>query len=166
LETELIPCCRRYGIDVYIFNPLAGGFLSGKYKAGAAPAEGRFSDKLSSQGKMYRDRYFKSSLFDKLDDLKRIADQHGLTMVEIALRWCVHHSALNVNVGGGDGIITGFSSLAQLETNLTDLQKGPLPTEVVDALDSAWGQSQADSNNFWHGKLEYGYDTTKVLFGA
>jgi aflatoxin B1 aldehyde reductase len=154
LETELISCCRRYGIDVC------------KYKPGATPAEGRFSDKLSSQGKMYRDHNFKSSLFDKLDDLKSIADKHGLTMVEIALRWCVHHSALNVNVGGGDGIITGFSSFAQLETNLTDLQKGPLPAEVVDALDSAWGQSQADSNSFWHGKLEYGYDTTKVLFGA
>jgi aflatoxin B1 aldehyde reductase len=166
LETELIPCCRRYGIDIYIFNPLAGGFLSGKYKAGEAPAEGRFSDQLSGQGKMYRNRYFKSGLFDALDDLKRIADAHGLSMVEIALRWCVHHSALNVNVGGGDGIITGFSSLTQLEANLNDLQKGPLPAELVDALDRAWVHVRGESDNFWHGKLEYGYDTTQVLFGV
>ncbi|RAH49603.1 Aldo/keto reductase, partial [Aspergillus brunneoviolaceus CBS 621.78] len=44
IEDELIPCCRRWGIDVVVFNPLAGGFLSGKYKTTEHPADGRFSN--------------------------------------------------------------------------------------------------------------------------
>jgi aryl-alcohol dehydrogenase-like predicted oxidoreductase len=54
-EIELIHCYRRYEIEIHNFTPLAKSFLSGKYTASAAPAEGRFSDNLSSQGKMSRD---------------------------------------------------------------------------------------------------------------
>jgi aflatoxin B1 aldehyde reductase len=60
-------------------------------------------------------------------------------MVETALRWCVHHSALKmVDKGGNDGIITGVSSYDQLVSNLKDMEKGPLPEDVVKALDKAW----------------------------
>ena len=53
-------------------------------------------------------------------------------MIETALRWCVHHSALRLaNKGGNDGIITGVSSFAQLESNLKDCEKGPLPRDGV-----------------------------------
>ena len=49
LEQELIPACHRYGIDVVIYNPLAGGLFSGKIKSAETPNEGRFSD-TASQG--------------------------------------------------------------------------------------------------------------------
>lgn len=77
----------------------------------------------------------------------------------------MHHSALNVKDDGGDGIIIGVSSKAQLESNLKDLEKGPLDKEVVDVLDEAWGISKAQSPPYWHGELKYGYDTQKALFG-
>lgn len=49
----------------------------------------------------------------------------------------MHHSVLRIK-GGNDGIIIGVSSLDQLNSNLTDLEKGPLPQEVVEKLDEAW----------------------------
>lgn len=56
LETELIVACRRYGLDVVVYNPIAGGLFSGKIKSkDMTPAEGRFSDTAAS-GKMYRGR--------------------------------------------------------------------------------------------------------------
>lgn len=56
LETELIVACRRYGLDVVVYNPIAGGLFSGKIKSkDMTPAEGRFSDTATS-GKMYRGR--------------------------------------------------------------------------------------------------------------
>ncbi|BCS18608.1 aldo/keto reductase family protein [Aspergillus puulaauensis] len=158
IEDELIPACRRYGIDIVIFNPLAGGFLSGKYKSTDVPAEGRFSNNHQLQGKMYRDRYFKSSIFQALQTLEPVAHQHGLSMVEVALRWCVHHSALKL-LNGTDGVIVGFSSVDQLKGNLDDLDKGPLPGDVVEALDQAWHVVKADAAKFWHGDLVYAYDT-------
>ena len=77
---------------------------------------------------MYRDRYFKDATFQALQIAEKAAQEHKLTLVEIALRWCIHHSELKTRVkGGNDGVIIGVSSLKQLESNLADVDKGPLP---------------------------------------
>ena len=95
------------------------------------------SDAVGRMGEMYRKRYFKDSTFDALKIIEPVVEKHGLTMVETALRWVVNHSALNVK-DGNDGVIIGVSSLAQLDQNLKDCEKGPLPEEVLQALDKAW----------------------------
>ena len=84
-------------------------------------------------------------------------------MLEIAFRWLVHHSSLNIKDGGNDGIIIGVSSQAQLEQNLKDLQKGPLPESIVKALDEAWLIAKPTTANYWHGDLKYTYDTQDAL---
>jgi aflatoxin B1 aldehyde reductase len=164
IEQELIPACRRYGLEVVIYNPLAGGLFSGKYKTKDIPAEGRYSDAVGRMGEMYRKRYFKDSTFEALKIIEPVVEKHGLTMIETALRWCVHHSALNIK-DGNDGIIIGVSSLGQLESNLKDVEKDPLPEEVVQALDKAWLVTKVDTPNYWHLDLKYTYDTRKALFG-
>ena len=146
-----------------VYNPLAGGLFSGKIKSAEIPSEGRYSDKAQS-GAMYRKRYFKDATFDALKLIEGVAEKHNLTLLEIALRWCVHHSALNVKDNGGDGIIIGVSSQSQLESNLKDLEKGPLPDEVVKALDEAWMITKATTPNYWHLDLKYTYDTRAALF--
>jgi aflatoxin B1 aldehyde reductase len=54
----------------------------------------------------------------------------------------------------------------QLDQNLKDIEAGPLPEEVVQALDKAWNISKVDQPNYWHLDLKYTYDTRKALFGA
>lgn len=95
-----------------------------------------------------------------------MVEKYKLSLVETALRWVHHHSALNVKEGGRDGIILGVSSFAQLESNLRDIEMGPLPEEVVDALDQAWLITKATAPNYWHLDLEYTYDTQEALFGS
>ncbi|XP_044715060.1 aldo/keto reductase family domain-containing protein [Hirsutella rhossiliensis] len=165
IETELFTACRRYGLDIVAYNPLAGGLFSGKIKShDMVPESGRFSDTSSGQGGMYRKRYFRESTFKAIQLAEGAVEKHSLTMIEAALRWVVHHSELKIN-DGNDGILIGVSSVAQLDDNLTYLEKGPLPEEVVKALDEAWQISRADSPNYWHGDLDYGYDTIQALFG-
>lgn len=164
LEQEVIPACRRYGLEVVVYNPLAGGILSGKYKATDLPTEGRFSDVNQLLGASYRKRYFRDSTFEALSIIEPVAEAHGLTLVEIALRWLVHHSALNV-INGQDGIVIGVSSMQQLEQNLEGCEKGPLPEEVTNALDRAWLVAKAETPNYWQLDLEYTYNTTLTLFG-
>lgn len=147
-----------------VYNPLAGGLFSGKYKTKDIPAEGRYSDKSSKMGTLYRQRYFKDATFDALRLIEPVAEKHGLTMPEIAFRWIRHHSALNMKDNGRDGIIIGVSSLAQLENNLKDIQKGPLPQEVVDVVDQAWLIAKPTAPNYWHLELKYTYDTQAALF--
>ena len=146
-----------------IYNPLAGGLFSGKIKSGEIPQEGRFSNR-SISGDRYRKRYFKDATFDALRLIEPLAQKHNLTMVEIALRWCTHHSALKIQQGGRDGVVIGVSSLGQIETNLKDLEKGPLPDDVLQALDEAWLIAKPTTPNYWHLDLEYKYDTQTALF--
>lgn len=165
LEAELIPACRRYGLDVVVYNPIAGGLFSGKIKsADMVPADGRFSNTAAS-GKMYRGRYFRQNTFDALRLVEDAVAHEDLSMIEAALRWTVHHSALRMVDGGKDGVIIGVSSQEQLDENLTHLEKGPLPAELAKKLDQAWAITKADAPNYWHFDLSYSYDTVEALFG-
>jgi aflatoxin B1 aldehyde reductase len=164
IEPELIPACRRYGLDIVIYNPLAGGFFSGKYKSADIPSEGRYSDASGALGAQYRKRYFRDVNFEALSIVEPVAAKHNLSLVEIALRWLAHHSALDIQ-NGKDGIIVGVSSLEQLKGNLSALEKGPLPEDVINALDEAWRICKLDASPYWYFDLVYSYDTTKVLFG-
>lgn len=148
LEEELVPCCRHYGIDIFVYNPLAGGILSGRYSCLEVPDEGRFSDaKGNSSGKMYRERYFNRTYLDAIKNLTPVIEKHGSTLVETAFRWLVHHSKLRSF--DGDAIIIGASSVEQLDSNLKALQKGPLPEEVVQALDAAWCSTRGVAKTYW-----------------
>jgi len=163
IEAELIPACRRYGLDLVVYNPLAGGLFSGKIKsADFVPAGNRYSAGSSFE-KLYRGRYFRDSTFRALQLIEGAVAKHGLSMIETALRWTVHHSALKIT-DGNDGIIIGVSTMEQLQNNLDNVEKGPLPEDLVKTLDEAWAITKADTPNYWHLKLEYPYNTHEALF--
>ncbi|QRW14588.1 aldo/keto reductase family protein [Ceratobasidium sp. AG-Ba] len=145
IEPELVPCLRKFGLRLIIYNPLAGGFFAGKVAAQTSlPDAGRFTGD-SAMAKMYRARYVRSNYFDAVESLKPIAAAHGLRLTEIALRWCQHHSVLTPE----DGIIVGASSAAQLEQNCADSTKGPLPEDILSALDAAWEKVGPECPPYW-----------------
>lgn len=85
-----------------------------------------------------------------LSIVEEATKKHGLTMLETALRWTIHHSALNTRAkGGNDGVVMGVSNFGQLEGNLRDFEKGPLPEEVVAALEKAWVVAKSTAPSYW-----------------
>jgi len=149
VEAELIPCLRHYGIGLYAFQPLAGGFLTSKYQRDQKQYEaGSRFDPSQSQGKLHHSRYMNDRSFDALEILRPVAKRHGLTEAECGLRWLAHHSALKEELH--DAIIIGASSTAQLEQNLVDLEKGPLPEEIVQALNDGWSHHISGTYKYWH----------------
>src|SRR5205814_5832020 len=69
IEAELLPLCRDQGLGVIAYNPLAGGFLSGKYSSVGQPVPGtRFS--LGKTGELYRDRYWHQAQLEAVERLK------------------------------------------------------------------------------------------------
>jgi len=149
VETELLPCLRKFGISFYEFNPLAGGFFTGRYTSlDDAPEQGSRFDPNKTQGKSYRNRYWKEPYFKALSSIKTVAEKHSLTLTEVALRWISHHSLLKRE--HGDAVLIGASSLKHIEENLVDLEKGPLPEEVVKALDEAWFEVQPYASRYFH----------------
>nr|GAT43947.1 predicted protein [Mycena chlorophos] len=137
VEPELFPCLRKFGISFYEFNPLAGGFFTDRYSALTdAPEAGSRFDPEKVQGQNYRNRYWNEAYFNALSAIRPVVEKHNLTMAEVALRWLSHHSLMSRE--HGDSVLIGASSLAHIEQNLIDLEKGPLPEDVLGVLDEAW----------------------------
>jgi aflatoxin B1 aldehyde reductase len=149
IEDELFPCLHHYSIALYAFQPLAGGFLTGRYTRDQDSFEpGSRFDPNKPQGQLHRGRYWNEEYFDGLDIIKATADKHGLSLAEVALRWIEHHSMMKREKG--DAIIIGASSLRHLEENLADLEKGPLPEDVLEALEKAWAKTRGAAPRYWH----------------
>lgn len=150
VEPELFPCLRHYGIAFYEFNPLGGGFLTDRYQRVDAwtDEEGSRFDPSRRQGENYRKRYWNQAYFDALDVIRPVAHKLGISTAEAALRWVSHHGVLKKE--HGDAIIIGASSPQQLEENLTNLEKGPLSDEMVEAFDKGWEIVKGVCKPYYH----------------
>jgi aflatoxin B1 aldehyde reductase len=138
VEPELFPCLRHYGIAFYEFSPLAGGMLTDRYQRDTTEHEAgsRFDPNSMKGANYFRRQYWNDAYFDALDVIRPVAKKLGMTTAEAASRWASHHSMMKKEYG--DAVITGASSATQLEENLANLEKDPLPEEMVKAFDDAW----------------------------
>lgn len=128
IEDEYLPMCRELGVATLVYNPLAGGLLTGKQSRQAPVAGSRFDN-----NKMYLDRYWHEADFAAVEQLREVAAGAGRSLISLALNWVLHHTAAT-------GMILGASRVDQLKENLRVLDDGPLSAETVAACDQVWKQ--------------------------
>ena len=126
LETEYAEAADRFAWATIVYNPLAGGLLTGKHRFGRPPGSGQRFARDN-----YRRRYWHEEMFQAIDDLRDIAADAGLTLVELALRWLSDRPVTS-------GILLGASSLGQLEENLAALDGPPLDASTRVRCDEVW----------------------------
>jgi aryl-alcohol dehydrogenase-like predicted oxidoreductase len=126
IEQEYAAMCKRFGVSILVYNPLAGGLLTGKQHRERPLAGTRFDS-----NQLYLDRYWHPGYFEAVDALRAIANRGGRSLIGLALNWLQHHTAT-------DCVILGASNLEQLEQNLRAWEGGPLPDEAVRACDEVW----------------------------
>jgi aryl-alcohol dehydrogenase (NADP+) len=97
-ERELLPLCTEENIAVIPYNPLAGGFLSGKHQAGAPTEGGRFT--LGSAAGRYQERYWNDRMFKTIDELRPIAEAAGVSMATMAVQWVLANPAITSPIVG------------------------------------------------------------------
>lgn len=85
-------------------------------------------------GKLYNAWYRKPRTEAAADRVREVAAKHGISGHAASLRWTAHHGALSAE--HGDAIVIGASSIAQLNENLDIFEQGPLPQDVVDAVNA------------------------------
>jgi aryl-alcohol dehydrogenase-like predicted oxidoreductase len=107
-ETELIPFCAENGISQIVWSPLAQGVLTGKYKPGQAPPEG--SRATNDAMNYFMDRAKDDRVLERVQGLRPIADELGITMAQLALAWVLREP----NVASA---IVGASRPQQVEDN-------------------------------------------------
>lgn len=105
LEYELLPLCREEGLGVLPWSPLAGGFLTGKYRR----------DEEAPKGSRRKEFDFppieKKTAYDAVDVMEEIAEKKGASIPQIALSWLLHKQ-------GVTSVIIGAKKMSQLEDNL------------------------------------------------
>ncbi len=121
IEWEIVPQAKSAGMGIMAWGPLAGGFLTGKYKKGSTEA-------VEGRRKTFDFPPVDGEAANKIvDKLAAIAKKNDATPAETALAWMLSKPFL-------DTVIVGVSKLEQLESNLK-AEKLELPKEIYSELD-------------------------------
>jgi aryl-alcohol dehydrogenase-like predicted oxidoreductase len=95
-ERELLPLCERRGIGYVAFGPLAGGWLTGKYRRGEPFPDG---SRMTQRPEPY-EGFVREGVFDALEGLERMAAERGMSMAGLALAWLLAEPRLTAAVVG------------------------------------------------------------------
>jgi len=125
LEYDLLPTCARLGVGVLAFGPLAGGWLSGRYRNGQTVAT---SGPRSHRPQMDANAPGNAAKLAAADALGALADDSNLTLVQLATAWAARHPAVS-------SVVIGPRTMEQLEGYL-DADGVELSDEVLDRIDS------------------------------
>jgi aryl-alcohol dehydrogenase-like predicted oxidoreductase len=125
VENEVLPTCQNYDMGVIPWSPLAGGWLSGKYRKDEELPASRRAERIPG-------RYDMSSpdnqrKLDAADALARLAEDNGMTLIELALAFVINHPAVTA-------AIIGPRTMEHLESQLPAADVA-LSDEVLDAID-------------------------------
>ncbi|MEV5706886.1 aldo/keto reductase family protein [Actinoallomurus sp. NPDC052274] len=110
IESEVVPLCEKEGVGQIVWSPIAQGVLTGKYAPGAAPPSGsRATDEKS--GAAFIQRLLDDEVLTRVQRLKPLADEAGLSMAQLAVAWVLQ----NPNVSSA---IIGASRPEQVRDNV------------------------------------------------
>jgi aryl-alcohol dehydrogenase-like predicted oxidoreductase len=141
IEADVLPACRDFGMGVIAWSPLAGGWLSGRWRKGA-------EDLTSRRAAMIPQRYDLSiaanqAKLEAADALARLADEAGISLIHLALAFVIRHPAVTAAIIGPRTIEQLESQLGaaevQLDTALLDrIDEVVAPGRTVNPTDAGW----------------------------
>ena len=128
LDIEYFKFTRKYPLHTTVYNPLAGGLLSGKHTREGSQKGTRFEG-----NRLYQNRYWNDATFDRVDVLASVAKGEGMSLVELAYAWVASRP-------GVDSILAGPASVVHLDAAIDGAAKAlsPAALERLDALYREW----------------------------
>jgi aryl-alcohol dehydrogenase-like predicted oxidoreductase len=143
VENDVLPTCRRHGMAVIPWSPLAGGWLSGKWRLGAD------DESLKSRRSVMMPSRYDLSIpgnqrkLEAADALGKLAEEHGITLIEMALAFVIRHPAVTAAIIGPRTIEHLESQLTAADVELSDelldkIDEIVPPGTVVNQSDTGW----------------------------
>ncbi len=125
IENDVLPSCQRYGMGVIPWSPLAGGWLTGRYRLGQDLPSSHRAERIPSRYDMSLPGNQRK--LEAADALAKVAEEAGVTLIEMALAFVIRHPAVTA-------AIVGPRTMEQLESQLTaaDVE---LTDDVLDRID-------------------------------
>ena len=125
VEADVLPTCRRHGMGVIPWSPLAGGWLTGRYRLGTEIPTSRRAERIPSRYDMSLPGNQRK--LEAADALARVAEEGAMSLIELALAWVINHPAVTA-------AIIGPRTMEHLESQLpaTDVH---LSDDMLDRID-------------------------------
>jgi aryl-alcohol dehydrogenase-like predicted oxidoreductase len=124
IEEDVLPTAQRYGMGTLTYSPLAGGWLSGRWRKDAA---GTPTSSARPSARFDMSRPANQRKLGVVEDLAQLAEQSGMTLIEMSIAFVLNHP-------GVTSAIVGPRTMEQLESYLPAAQIR-LSTEVLDRID-------------------------------
>jgi aryl-alcohol dehydrogenase-like predicted oxidoreductase len=99
IEGEVVPLCEKEGIGQIVWSPIAQGVLTGKYLPGQAPPEGSRATDVNGGANMIKS-WMRDEVLEKVQQLKPLADEAGLTMAQLAVAWVLSNPNVSAAIVG------------------------------------------------------------------
>jgi aryl-alcohol dehydrogenase-like predicted oxidoreductase len=130
IESEVVPLSEKEGIGQIVWSPIAQGVLTGKYLPGQAPPEGSRATDVNGGANMIKS-WLRDEVLTKVQQLKPLADEAGLSMAQFAVAWVLS----NPNVSAA---IVGASRPEQVRDNAAAAGK-KLDADLLKKIDEVLG---------------------------
>ncbi len=112
IEFELVDVCVNEGIGILPWSPLAGGWLTGKYRRDETPSgTSRLGEDPERGMEAYAPRNAQERTWQIVDAVRKVAEERGVSMAQVALAWVADRPAVS-------SVILGARTLEQLDDNL------------------------------------------------
>jgi len=132
IEAEVVPTCTELGVSQIVWSPVAQGVLTGKYQPGQQPPAGsRATDEKGGADMI--SRFMKDDVLTRVQDLKPVADELGLSQAQLAVAWVLQ----NPNVASA---LIGASRPEQVTENVAAAGATIAP-ELMARIDEALGDA-------------------------
>ncbi|MGI8716174.1 MAG: aldo/keto reductase [Solirubrobacteraceae bacterium] len=125
IENDILPTAQRYGMGVIPWSPLAGGWLSGRWRKGADAPESNRAQRMP--GRYDLSELGNQAKLDAADALATLAEEAGITLIEMALAFVIRHPAVTA-------AIIGPRTMEHLESQLSAAEV-TLSGDVLDKID-------------------------------
>ena len=127
IEYDLLPTCLRHGMGVMAYSPLAGGWLSGRYRKGREVSGPGSAARAQRSGVYDAANPANTAKLDAADALGALADQAGLTLIQMAVAFVIRHPAVTSAIIGPRTMehLDGYLAADGIE----------LSTDVLDRID-------------------------------
>jgi aryl-alcohol dehydrogenase-like predicted oxidoreductase len=127
-EREMLPFCAASGVGFTAFSPLAGGWLTGKYRTGQPfPSGSRMTLRPEPYARFTRDR-----VFDALDRWAREVDRRGVAPATLATAWLLHQPRVDAVIFGARKATHVAEALAALDVRLDAAEAASLADIFAD----------------------------------
>jgi aryl-alcohol dehydrogenase-like predicted oxidoreductase len=118
IEADVLPTCARHGMAVMSYSPLAGGWLSGRWRKDTGPQSSSRAGRLPERFDLSTP--YNQRKLDAVEDLAQLAEQAGLTLIQLAIAFAKAHPAITSPLIGPRTMEQLHTQLAAADVMLSD----------------------------------------------